>query len=154
MPYIGGKLSDMVDAFKDVTPHFARELCELGADEMYDRAVRYTPVHTGAVRNAWTRTFVDRHGDAYEARVQNDHWRAHWAEWGVGPHRIRPDEEEAIVTPEGPRAGAMHPGYPGAHMLSRAAHEVEVMYPALAQDTLSAWARAAEANARRKPGIR
>jgi hypothetical protein len=39
-------------------------------------------------------------------------------------------------------------------MLSRAAAEVEVMFPAPAQDKLSAWARAAEANAKRRRGIR
>jgi hypothetical protein len=58
-------------------------------------------------------------------RVQNDHWRAHWAEWGTRPNRIEPEDQEAIETPEGPRAGAKHPGYPGAHMLSRAAIEPE-----------------------------
>jgi Bacteriophage HK97-gp10, putative tail-component len=101
VPYIGPKLSSLVDAISDVTSLFARELCDLGAEEMYDRAVPYTPVRSGAVRNAWTRTVVDRHGNVYEARVQNDHWRAHFAEWGTGPHRIEPEDQEAIETPEG-----------------------------------------------------
>jgi hypothetical protein len=74
--------------------------------------------------------------------------------WGTGPHAIEPDDQQAIETPEGPRARAVHPGQPGSHMLSSAAHEVEVGFPVLAQDTLQAWARAAEANARRRPGIR
>ena len=39
-------------------------------------------------------------------------------------------------------------------MLSRAAHEVELEFPALAHDELREWATAAEANARRRPGIR
>jgi hypothetical protein len=73
---------------------------------------------------------------------------------GHRPAPIAPEDQEAITTPEGPRAGAMHPGQPGAHMLSRAAHEVELEFPALAQDELAEWATAAEANARRKAGIR
>ena len=66
---------------------------------------------------------------------------------------IEPEYKEAIETPEGLRARAHHPGYPGAHMLAGAAHEVEFEFRALAQDELRAWAEAAEANARRRPGI-
>jgi hypothetical protein len=99
-------------------------------------------------------TTVERHGRVYTEHVQNDHWRAHRAEWGTGPHVIAPDDNEAIETPQGPRARARHPGYPGAHMLARVAHEVEVEFPVLAQEELAAWASAGEANARRRPGIR
>ena len=154
MGYSGASLKGLVEAVSEVTPLAARNLCEAGTEEMYHRAQRYTPVRSGAVRASWQTTLVERHGRIYEARVQNTHWRAHWAEWGTGPHRIAPDDQEAITTPEGPRAGAMHPGQPGSHMLSRAAHEVEVEFPALAQDELQAWAKTAEANARRRPGIR
>jgi hypothetical protein len=159
VPYIGGSLKGLAEAVAEVTPVAARNLCEAGSEGMLERAIRYTPVRSGAVRDAWLRTAVERYRgragfDAYESRVQNDHWRANWAEWGTGPHRIEPDDERAIETPEGPRAGADHPGYPGAHMASRAAHEVEAEFPALAQDELQAWAKAAEANAWRRPGIR
>ena len=46
---------------------------ETGAEEMYQRARRYTPVRSGAVRAAWQTTPVERHGRIYEARVQNHH---------------------------------------------------------------------------------
>ena len=153
MPYIGGKVQDLVKAMAEVTPFTARALCETGAEAMFTRARRYTPVRSGAVRDAWMTTPVERHGRIYEARVQNHHWRGHFVEWGTGPHRIEPDDEEAITTPEGPRAGAMHPGYRGANMLGRAALEVEAEFGALAQDELRAWAAEAEANARPRPGI-
>ena len=142
-----------IDRWAGAPPFTARSLTETGAEEMYQRARRYTPVRSGAVRAAWQTTPVERHGLIYEARVQNHHWRAHWAEWGTGPHVIEPEDKEAIETPQVLRARAHHPGYPGAHMLARAAHEVEFELRALAQDERRAWAEAAVANARRRPGI-
>ena len=157
MPYLGGRLSSFVSAVREVTAPAACSMAETGGLEMLTRSQRYTPVDTGEVRHAWHATPVERVSirtlDGYEVHVQNTHWRAHWAEWGTSPHRIEPEDEQAITTPEGPRAGAEHPGYRGAHMMGRAAAEVETEFPWLVQDELSAWAKAAEQNARRRQGI-
>jgi hypothetical protein len=137
-------------------------MAEAGGDYLLERAQFYTPVGPGRdgghVPDAWEPVEVKRRRIggyvAYTSGAMNRHYRAGWIEWGTAPHRIEPEDEQAITTPEGLRAGAMHPGTRGAHMAAKAATDLDAHGPEVLAPELRAWATAAEANARRRPGIR
>lgn len=161
MPYLGGSLKSLVSAVREVTPPAARSMADTGGRMLTIRTRDGTPVGPGTdgghVRDSWYQLPVERESrgglDAYSSGVASDHYRARWVEWGVAPHEIRPEDAEAVTTPEGPRAGAESPGYRGAHPLARAAFELENTLPELLEPELEAWSKAAEANAKRQPGI-
>jgi len=161
MPYLGGRLTDLVRGVREVTPPAARAMAAIGGRHLTLRTRDGTPIGPGTdyghVRGSWTEKEVEhqRSGgiDRYRSGVESHHYRAPWVEWGVEPHDIEPDDAQAIDTPEGPRAGAHHPGYPGAHPVAKAVAELEATLPEVMQPELEAWAKAAEANAKRYPAI-
>jgi hypothetical protein len=154
MPYVGGNLADLFDTrpVRDA----ARRMADKGGQELHDRAERYTPVDSGEVKASWVKHPRRRTQrgtlPAYEVTVENPHWRAAMVEKGVKPHVIEPDSEEALDIPGGidkPVAKVNHPGYPGRHMMSRAAAEVEVETPAILRPELERWADDQERTAAR-----
>ena len=162
MGYQGGSLKGFVSAAVEVTPLAAFAMADAGADYLLRQARDYTPIGPGRdgghVYTAWEKVEVDRTRVggyvAYQGGALNRHYRVGWLEYGTAPRVIEPDDQEAITTPEGPRAAAHHPGTPARHMMGRAAHDLDVHGDEVLADELREWATAAEANARRRPGIR
>jgi len=161
MPYIGGSLKGLVEAVSEVTSLAAFAMADAGADYLHRRARLYTPIGPGRdgghVYTAWEKVPVERRRvggyPAWEGGARNQHYRVGWLEYGTAPRVIEPDDQEAITTPEGPRAAAHHPGTPAHHMMSRTAHDLDVLGDEVLADELREWATVAEANARRRAGI-
>jgi len=154
--YIGGSLEDLVESFTGPTRRAARNMAEAGGDYLVERAQAHTPVETGEVRESWHRKptgFRHEVTDIYESGVESEHYRARWVEHGVKPHRIEPDDEQAIETPEGPRAGADHPGFTGFHPVANAAAELEAKGDAILRPEAERWKQETEAEAASHPGI-
>jgi hypothetical protein len=143
---------------EEVTGPALRSMADRGGEAMTEIARERTPLGPGKdyghVRESWRRKPVTREsrpgGAGYASGVESDHYRARWVEWGVGPHNIDPKDAEAIQTPEGPRAAAHHPGYAGAHPVAQAAAAVDAGFGGLMRPEAQAWAREAEANAKRR----
>jgi hypothetical protein len=162
MPYIGGSLKGLVEAVSEVTPLAAFAMADAGADYLHRQARFYTPIGPGRdgghVYTAWEKVPVERRRvggyPAWEGGARNQHYRVGWLEYGTAPRVIEPDDQQAIETPEGPRAAAHHPGTRGEHMMLRATLDLEANAERVLAPKAHAWAAAAEANARRKPGIR
>ncbi len=161
MPYIGGKVQDFVAAVREVTPLAVYEMADAGSDYLLDRATFYTPLGPGRdgghVRVAWEKLPVERRRfggyPAWEGGARNRHYQVGWLEYGTAPRVIEPDDQQAIETPEDPRAAAHHPGTRPEHMLLRATLDLEANAEYVLAPKARAWAAAAEENARRKPGI-
>lgn len=158
MGYHGDSLASFVRAAKAPTQRAARRMADRGGAVMTERTRVHTPVETGEVRRSWRQkpTALERLDatDTYVSGVETEHWRAPMIEHGVEPHRIEPKHDadpetpEAIETPAGPRAGADHPGYPGAHAVAKAAAELEATGDTVLRPELLRWKAEAEAAAR------
>lgn len=158
MGYVGDSLANFVRAIEAPTSRAARRMADKGGAVMTERTKAHTPVQTGEVRASWRQksTAAQRINatDAYVSGVETHHWRAPMVEHGVRPHRIEPKHDadpetpEALETPEGPRAGADHPGYPGAHAVAKAAAELDATGATILRPELERWKREAEAAAR------
>lgn len=130
-----------------------RDLAQAGGDALTERAERNTPRRTGELAERWRTLPVKITPQGAQSGTENPDYRARFAEYGVDPHDLKPRSAEALDTPEGPRAGAHHPGHEGAHPLARAAAEIEAELPAIAQPALARWAAEVEAAARTHPRI-
>ena len=155
MPYRGGSL---VDLFKPATTgapinRALRRIADEGGKDMTTFARRYTPKRTGRLADGWEQLPVHRVPNGYRSGTTNRVWYAHLVEHGVEEHDIEPKTSGALNTPEGPRAGVHHPGTEGAHMLARAAEEVEAGFSLRAQPALSTWATEIEDAAKQHKGI-
>jgi hypothetical protein len=73
----------------------------------------------------------------YASGVESHYWKARRVEHGVKAHDLKPTRKRALSTPEGPRAGAHSPGMAGAHMVQKAAVEIE---PQIAAPHVASWA--------------
>ena len=152
MPYIGGKVQDLVKAMAEVTPLAAFEMADAGADYLLGQARQHTPIGPGRdgghVYTAWEKVEVERRRVggyvAYVGGARNRHYRAGWLEYGTAPRVIEPDDQQALSTPEGPRAAAHHPGTRGEHMALRAAMDLEAHGEHVLSPALRAWAQAVE----------
>jgi hypothetical protein len=153
--YSGGSLTDLVKAatVRPPTRRAVRDLADAAGRAMTERARENTPTRTGVTAASWSQLRVRQTRDAAESGTENRSHKAHWLEWGVKPHKIRPRDAEAIDTPEGARAEADHPGIAAHHPLARAMAEVEAALPAIAEPILEDWAEEIERNAARHPGI-
>ena len=76
---------------------------------------------------------------AYVGGARNEHYRVGWLEYGTAQGDIRPDDQEAITTPEG-RAPVPASRHPAHQMLARAAHDLDMYGDDLLAPELSAWA--------------
>jgi hypothetical protein len=155
VPYVGGSLVDLFSRETTAEPT-RRALRGIAADvgDSWTRlAAEHTPRRSGNLARRWESLPVERDELGYRSGTQNPSPLAHLIEFGVAPHVIEPDDEEAIETPEGPRARAEHPGHGGAFMLARSAAEIEVALPEIAQSHLSQWAAEIEQAAKRHEGI-
>jgi len=163
MGYEGGKLADLVQAVQASTPRAARSMAEKGGEYLVERARVHTPVDSGEVRDSWEQkeTALERinAADTYTSGVESHHHVARWVEWGVDPHRIEPEKDtdpetpEALTTPEGPRAGADHPGFRGFHPVASAAAELDAKGEKILRPEVERWKAEVEAAARAKRGI-
>ena len=153
--YSGGDLRHLFSPGTTAEP--TRDMLRGTADAvgklMTVRATEMTPRRTGAVARAMQQTPVHRVPNGYASGVENSHWRAGWVEHGVKPHDIEPEDKAAIITPQGPRAGAKHPGHAGAHMVARAVAETDAVWPRVAGPHLSRWQQDIEARAKTHRGI-
>ena len=153
--YQGGKVSGLFDG--EPARLAARRMAERGGERMTELARDGTPVETGEVRASWEQVPVtrERHpaGPAYRSGVRSEHYRARWVEYGVQRHEIRPDDEQALDTPRGPRAGADHPGYPGRHPVANAAAYLEANFAREMAPEAERWAAEQDAAAKRREGI-
>lgn len=124
----------------------AREIADDVGREMTAATKRHTPVRTGRTRDSFDQS-PTRHEppDRYVSGVESHDFRARLVEHGVKPHDLKPkDPDGALATPEGPRAGAHHPGHGGAHMVAQAAAEVDARLARIAQQKLDRMARRIE----------
>ena len=162
MPYFGASLAQFVRDVAEVTPPAARSMAARGGRTLTFHTREGTPIGPGTdyghVRDPWQEKPVEheRSGgiDRYRTGVDSHHYRAPWIEWGTQPHRIEPKNSEALDTPQGARGGVDHPGARAFHPVARAVFILETELDAVMAPELSAWAKAAEQNARRRPGIR
>lgn len=146
MPYRGGSLTDLFApaTMRAATVRAQRSIAKAGGDALTHRAKRHTPQDSGATAAQGRSLAVRKVPEGYEGGTENPHYVARFVEHGVRRHDLKPTGErgeEALSTPEGPPAGARHPGHRGAHPLARAAAEVEAELAAIAQPHLSAWPR-------------
>lgn len=155
MGYHGGKLTALCGSrtWGPPTRRAVMDLADAAGRELTDRAARNTPREHGNLARKWEQLPVVRTPEGAESGTRNPDYRALFVEEGVDPHELRPRRAEAIDTPEGPRASADHPGHQGAHMLARAAAEVEAELPGIAAPTLARWAAEVEERAARHPGV-
>ncbi len=124
----------------------AREITDDVGREWTAATKRHTPTRTGRTRDSFKQTPV-RHQppDRYVSGVESNYFKARLQEYGVKEHDLRPkDPDGALATPEGPRAGAHHPGHGGAHMVSKGGAEVEARLARIAEDKLNRMARRIE----------
>jgi len=133
-----------------------RNVVEEAASTAKVIAQGHSPKATGRFAVKWessaaSPTMGGAHG--WQAEVSNDSFLAAWIELGVQPHAIDPEDGEAIATPDGPRAGAMHPGTRALHPLGRAMDETEAALPGIAEPHLREWSEEIESNAARHQGI-
>jgi hypothetical protein len=145
--YVGLK-GDLVALFAEearaVTDQAVRQVAADAGEAMTRAAVAHTAKRTGNLASKWRTLSVERVAGGYESGTENPDYRALFLEYGTDPHRLAPDDAQALDTPDGPRAAADHPGSRGQHMLARAAAEVEQALEAIAQPTLEAWAMSVE----------
>lgn len=150
MGYSGGSLTSLFSEAntRPATDRMLRRVAQDAGEQITSRARAMTPVDTGALASAWA-PIPSRQvaPGTWESGATNQHYTALWVELGVEPHEIRPKRAKAIGTPEGPRAGADHPGSVGAFMLARALAEVAAELPAIAAPALNGWAREVERGA-------
>jgi hypothetical protein len=153
--YSGGSLTDLVKAatVRPPTRRAVRDLADAAGRAMTERARENTPTRTGVTAASWSQLRVRETRDGAESGAENPSHKAHWLEWGVKPHKIRPRSAESIDTPEGQRAEADHPGTRAYHPLARAMAEVEASFPAIAEPTLRGWADDIEGRAAKHRGI-
>lgn len=141
------------DAARRDTRRAARRVAEDAGAAMTRAARAHTPRDTGRTAEQWETLPVRKIVGGYESGTANPSYIARFLEDGVDAHDLKPRGErgsEALSTPEGPRAGARHPGTRGHHMTAKAAAEVEAELPAIAQPTLTRWAREIERRAQAK----
>ena len=155
MGYTGGRVADLFDP--EPAPLAARRMAQRGGRRMTELVKDYTPTDSGSVLRSWRQIPVDHRREAgadhYTSGVRSYHHRARWVEWGVEPHTIRPKDEHALETPEGPRAEVHHPGYHGAHPVARAAAQLEVTFAEEMHIEAERWAAEQGAAAKRHRGI-
>ena len=155
MPYEGGDLRDLFSrsTVGPPTDRALRDIAHAGGERLTGSAAEHTPTDTGRTRERWRTLPVERVPEGYASGTENPSQVARFLEYGTSPHTIGPEQQEAVETPEGPRAEVHHPGTHGHHMLAKASAEVEAELPAIAQPHLSEWAASIEANAKRHKGI-
>ncbi|MDP1849780.1 MAG: hypothetical protein Q8K79_18485 [Solirubrobacteraceae bacterium] len=107
---------------------------------MTEAAKADTPVRSGRTRDSLQQVPTEKIVGGYRSGVESHYWRARFVEHGVQAHDIRPKGKKALDTPHGPRAGARSPGHAGAHMVARAALEIEAALPTIAEPHLTRWA--------------
>lgn len=159
MPYRGGSLVPLFS--RETTAPPTTRLLEGVADRagytMTELARANTPKRTGRLAAKWRQipTHETDHGGerAFVSGATNPDHRARWVEDGTEAHDLRPKRARALDTPEGPRAGAHHPGAEAQHPLAHAAHETEIVWRALGEPLLHEWADEIEAAAKRHKGI-
>jgi hypothetical protein len=151
--YTGGSLVDWVRAGREPMQRTMRAVANAGAEELARRAAEHTPAETGNTAASWRTVPARPTRNGWEASAETSHPLAHLLEYGTDPHRLAPDDAQALDTPEGPRAGAEHPGSRAHHMMARAAAELEESLDAIAAPHLAAWEREADALAKRHRGI-
>lgn len=155
MGYRGGDLEGLFGESTTGPPtrRAMRDIADAGGRAMTDAAKRHTPVLTGRTRESLQQTPVEKVVGGYRSGVESHHWKARFIEHGVKAHDVKPKRKKALSTPEGPRAGAHSPGMAGAHMVQRAAVEVEATVDQIAAPHLEAWAAEVEAAASKHRGI-
>ena len=158
--YRGGSLTDLFKAETTQPPtrNGLRDIADAAGAAMTEATRQHTPVKTGRTRDSWRQLPVRRvrhesGAAAYESGVTSSYYKARWLEEGTEPHRIEPKQAQAIDTPDGPRAGAEHPGTEPHYMTRKAAAEVEQALEEIAQPHLSKWAADIERRAKRHKGI-
>jgi hypothetical protein len=165
MGYVGGKLTQFFGRRPQAeTKRALVAMCARGTDRMHEVAAMNTPVRTGNLRTAWYQTPVRpttnvRGQSGVEASVRNDTEYAPYVEYGTGkwgpkhaPYEIRPKDPDGVLAWRDPHTGkwirrkkVMHPGSPGNHMISIAAHVVEAEFGGgMMRGPLDDWARRVE----------
>ena len=161
MPYIGGKVTDLVHAMAEVTPLAARSMAETAGRTLTLRTREGTALGPGTdyghVRDSWTEKEVERQRsggiDRYRSGVESHHYRAPgssgvWSRTGSSPRTPRPSRRQTDrglalsirATPVRIRCIRPWPSW-------------RRRCPELLAPELEAWAKAAELNAKRRPGI-
>lgn len=174
MPYTGDKLSDFVRRAKPATRRLMHDLADLGGDMMVEHTVRNTPIGGrpigaieggaggGNLRSSWYQKPVERvrdpRGPAYESGVATNVDYAPHVEYGTGlwgpnasHYPIRPKTPGGALRFRSRTTGdivyaaeVMHPGSPGAHMVSTAAALTEHEFDTRAAGLLRRWATEVE----------
>ncbi len=106
---------------------------------MTERAAEHTPRLTGRTAASFKPTPTRRTGERVVGGTHSNSFRARLLEHGTRPHRIEPKRSDALSTPEGPRAGADHPGTQPTHAVARAVAETEQALPRIAMRSSDGW---------------
>ena len=154
MLVMDGSLEALFDRVaRERTGEAVERIADSAADHMLDAAKRITPEESGRARESWTRTPTHRTryaGEpAAEGGIESSYYVTRFLERGTEPHRIEPEDEEAITPGPGaePRASAEHPGIRAMRITARAAEETEFAIDEIAQPHLERWAEEIERRA-------
>lgn len=156
MPYVGGKLEPWFDDAP--VGRTIRNMVRLGVRRGKELTVEKTPVETGDLKESWKETrptkAVGSHypGTGYGASWYSEVEYAPYVEHGTG--LWGPEHKKYLILPKKPGGslhwvgpggvdvyskGVMHPGSPGAHMVSDAAAQLEAQIETVVAPALHNW---------------
>jgi hypothetical protein len=159
--YHGGKLEDFAPALDAGVRRFAERTTRKVGDDLQERVKGYTPVAKasaavlasypgiaawatarkrtpGTLRESWEQSPVRRiEGAVFRVKVATSDPVAPHVEWNTKPHVILPKHARALTVPTVLgmtfRAGVLHPGTTGKHMMARALADIRVTWAWIAE---------------------
>lgn len=137
MPYVGGSLRSLFDQpQRDATTDAMRSMADRAIQTWKDATVKATPVDTGALKQSWYTVGPEAAGEVIESSLRSDIDYAPHVEFGTGlygpkaaKYPILPKKPGGFLHWVDPATGkdvfarkVMHPGSPGAYMLTKGAN--------------------------------
>lgn len=137
MPYVGGSLRSLFDQRqRDATKDAMRSMADSAITTWKEATVKATPVDTGLLKQSWYTLGPKDAGQTVETSLQTNIDYAPHVEFGTGlygpkaaKYPILPKKPGGFLRWVDPKTGkevfarkVMHPGSPGAYMLTKGAN--------------------------------